>query len=627
MLVIKKPKEETKVICKKCGTQLPDIAHFCFNCGIAVDEVTDTNDNNLNESTNDKDLKDGVKADNENINDSDSNDAKEKVLQEDSKDSDTLDDDITDSKEDEQKTKLDNEEASEDDTDANQTDSEKEEENSGYSIMVNPDYVPPKIEEEVHLFEEHINYQEMYRKRTEKIEKVLTRVGTVVGVIVLVAVVGIVGAKIYFTHELNTAIEQGDSYYANKNYDEAIVKFNEALNARVADATDKKEVALKVMAAYEDQGNYEGARDAVLSVYNDIAKDDEDGARELYTQYLRLDELALGKSGDESSDKSDDTKSEDDGSQNNEAYDTVIKEAQSLMARADFDGAISKCEEAIAMDASNDVAYITAAKAYASKFDYDNAVMMCNRGVDAINEAGLPQSSELSDALDQYKEIVDKLAQYGDTCNKIYTSLDEWFTSGMQDNAINTLLTEDYDKVCATADTTYYRKNAGFVNSIANGKGMAVYSTKYAYIGDWKNGKRQGNGMLVTVQKDDNGSITYYVYKGEWSNDLPDGKGSITLLSGYGQDKISRRVTVGSFSKGLENGDMVISKIEDGTDWGKMQYSASAGVPAAFKNNGKEVTNQEGKKVMGYYYLNDKVTHVASFDDGAVFAVNGLGLN
>lgn len=70
-----------------------------------------------------------------------------------------------------------------------------------------------------------------------------------------------------------------------------------------------------------------------------------------------------------------------------------------------------------------------------------------------------------------------------------------------------------------------------------NGNGTITYPSGRAYVGDFKDGKKEGNGTFTH-----NG----YMYIGEWKNDVPHGKGNLTYPDGV--------IYLGDFKDGIPEG-------------------------------------------------------------------------
>ena len=76
----------------------------------------------------------------------------------------------------------------------------------------------------------------------------------------------------------------------------------------------------------------------------------------------------------------------------------------------------------------------------------------------------------------------------------------------------------------------------------------------YFYFGEYKNGVRDGYGMIF-IKAD---VSSYMAFEGEWKNDLPNGFGASFECDMYSYTSLAayRRVTFGEYKDGYENGDM-----------------------------------------------------------------------
>lgn len=555
------------MICKKCGTQLPDIARFCFMCGVAVDG---------------KDTEESEKKELE------TQDAPQQK-------SDDAVPEQTVSKAEEPE--------------------EEDEEPGGYKIMVNPDYVPPENDEdEAPLFEEHIDYQAIYREKSERAEKIIMKVGTVVGVIAAIVIVGVIGFRLVTAHQFNSAMDEAKSLYESEDYDAAISRLNEALDLYGA---DKTEVGLELSKAYIAKGDIEGAQEAVLKLYN------ETGDGDLYAEYNRVRAFA-----DEETTNADDTTDVADDNANDDKYQEMVAKINSELEANDYTAALNSCKEALNIDSSVEDVYLLYAQAYAGLGDYTNSAQILKTGIDKLNEAGKNVSSDYKTEYNKYSDIVAQLNEYSEFCSKLYQAMSGQFSNGVVKESVELILSDDFDKASKNAEATYYIGDKGFVDSISFGTGMAIYNNGYVYYGSFANGKRSGTGLFMAAQEDETVGIKYSVFKGTWSNGLPNGSGSVTYVEGYGTDKVSTSVTSGTYADGYEDGTMSRSKTVEGTKWGVMEYNVSKGVPQAMKDGaGKEATNKNGKRILGYHYFNGKPTHIVTIVEGALFGIDGLGLD
>lgn len=126
-----------------------------------------------------------------------------------------------------------------------------------------------------------------------------------------------------------------------------------------------------------------------------------------------------------------------------------------------------------------------------------------------------------------------------------------------------------------TADYYY----AGEVNAQGepHGVGIAVYADNRYYYGEWKNGKRDGEGRWMHYHIHASASypdvILYHQYSGSFKNDLPDGEGAEHY--DYNTELFEGNIRyytnlIGSYSNGLYHGDFYMitsSKNDDYEEW------------------------------------------------------------
>ena len=653
------------MICKNCGTTLPDIAKFCFICGKTItplddnsdekniddnadsDAVSTENNDSADEHSADKEREDVAESEakeeqesapkevdgEENVEEEadevvEDNVANEEAVAEQTTETENSQTDSSDKKtkdSDESKETKESKDSSEDKSlddkkdSVTQDDEEEKEEKKekkdtntgGYRIMVNPDYVPPEIPEEKPLFVEHIDYQSIYAKKAEKIEKILLRVGTVVGILAVAAGIGFAGYKLYNSHQFNSVMDTARNQYNAGNYEQAITTLNDAKQMKGA---DENEVVSLLADVYVDMDDYDTAMQEILKVYN------QTGDADLYKKYQSIKEDADAYNFDE-----EDIVYKDEGS---DEFQELISQARELVSSGDYDGAIEKCKEAGKIDDTLESVYLVYATAYANKNNYEMAVTILDKGITTLNEkAGKSVSNDYRKLLKKYKSVGERLEEYSDLMKNLYKSMGEVVTINSVKNAVDILTSDDYSDASAISHVTYYTEEKGFTDSISEGKGMAVYNNGYVYYGDFKDGKRVGNGIFMAASNEDD-NIKYNLYKGEWSNNLPEGKGTIIYVENFSTDDMAMSVTTGTFKAGYEDGKMNRNKTVAGTKWGNMEYSVKKGVPVALKDDkGKVIATPEGKAVLGYHFFNDRPTHIITIVEGALFGVEGLGLS
>ena len=65
-----------------------------------------------------------------------------------------------------------------------------------------------------------------------------------------------------------------------------------------------------------------------------------------------------------------------------------------------------------------------------------------------------------------------------------------------------------------------------FTSFYDNCQASITYDDGRKYVGEWKDGKRHGQGTVIWADGE------YAKYVGEWRNDQPNGQGTLTLVDG-----------------------------------------------------------------------------------------------
>lgn len=124
----------------------------------------------------------------------------------------------------------------------------------------------------------------------------------------------------------------------------------------------------------------------------------------------------------------------------------------------------------------------------------------------------------------------------------------------------------------------YYYHGETNSKGLPDGRGLAVYAKNTYYFGEWKNGKRSGDGMWLQIFLSDEGvvngvkGVTEHQYSGTWSNDLPNGAGQEHIEYDYKQIEGAFVINnaIGDFKDGYYNGKMYIMTVDSlgkTTDW------------------------------------------------------------
>lgn len=126
----------------------------------------------------------------------------------------------------------------------------------------------------------------------------------------------------------------------------------------------------------------------------------------------------------------------------------------------------------------------------------------------------------------------------------------------------------------------YYYFGQKDADGLPSGKGLAVYAYNTYYFGDFKAGKRDGEGMWLRVFIDEPGvvngikGVSEHQYSGAFVNDYPCGEGQENIMyaenAEINEDTFAIHNAIGTFKDGYYDGDMyIMTDNGDGntTDW------------------------------------------------------------
>lgn len=145
-----------------------------------------------------------------------------------------------------------------------------------------------------------------------------------------------------------------------------------------------------------------------------------------------------------------------------------------------------------------------------------------------------------------------------------------------------------------------------------SGTGLAVYADNAYYFGNWKDGKRSGQGMYWKVFPDKTGAVNKvpgvmeHIYNGKWANDYPNGEGQehITYDCSLIEGEYIINNVIGNFVDGYYDGELYIMTIEQNestTDWeadaikGVYEYIGSTPGANGTKKVWERTSEQEDK--------------------------------
>lgn len=162
-----------------------------------------------------------------------------------------------------------------------------------------------------------------------------------------------------------------------------------------------------------------------------------------------------------------------------------------------------------------------------------------------------------------------------DSSSQLKELLDYWNQNNL--DAVKELVhTERFEAMSAsvTSQSSFLYYGAENTDGEPEGVGLAVYSNDRYYFGEWKAGKRSGEGTWFQFYPEyDTGTVDEHMYSGSFLDDLPDGQGQENYtydLSKMDGVSFYAQNVIGTFSKGYYNGDMyVITQSSDSsvTEW------------------------------------------------------------
>lgn len=164
-------------------------------------------------------------------------------------------------------------------------------------------------------------------------------------------------------------------------------------------------------------------------------------------------------------------------------------------------------------------------------------------------------------------------------------------------------------------------------NNKPTGTGLAIYADDTYYFGQWKDGLREGTGILLQIFPDKNVSLGDYnaikehFYTGSFKADLPNGKGQENYVYDVeeisGQDYIVN--AIGGFKNGYYDSEMIIYTIDKYGNRYEWRANADAGSfilrePSMVSTTGKRPVWEKGndndhstdESDNGYFWLKEE---------------------
>lgn len=559
------------MVCKECGTQLPDIAKFCYKCGKTVDSaglqeefdpfgteeiipVTNsakTNKENMevkvDDQTQDKEDK------NEDVKEVDESVEKEETKSEMVSESEDVEEEITTSeKTEDAEEKSDDETSKDENSEGEKSQTEEDQEdapaNSGFKIMINPDYVPPEVEEEKPFYEDHVNYEEIREQHAAKMEKRMQVLSVIIGIAVLIGIGLFVFDRYTASQDFDEKYTAAQALYDAGDYEGAFNAFGELVEHKGA---DEEEMVIKQFECLQAIGDNVRARDFAI-----------DACREYSSDNIRklLDAVNLDSgSGSKPS--------------NTPAPSQTPSEAPS--------------------ESPSEAPTETPSEA------------------PVVTPSPVPEEPDVP--------MVDYTA-YEDTFAQLYTGMDELMTKSNPIAALRVMITEDFAMLCTYKKTVYY-SNAQFSETVTDAdKVLMLCDNGYVYYGRIKGGKPDIAGVYMQAVKGESG-ITYTYYRGLWANGYPNGAGKIEKYDGATGTKT---VISGGFAMGYYEGDMKITNYKGNTVVSSGSYNIVAGTPTVLKDTAGNDIKDGTQSVIGYVTNEAGTTTNILWDGTTKYMVEGL---
>lgn len=278
----------------------------------------------------------------------------------------------------------------------------------------------------------------------------------------------------------------------------------------------------------------------------------------------------------------------------------------------DLDGALllfdkvlelSDSAESMALDITDCVVHRISLYSGSDEFEKAKEMLEKYKDILPIDEASVRASIEALEAI--YETKLSLLTNVYNAMEPYYTANKSTFEEGFPNETEPLFRAFNYDwtsmlqydgsidadtvALSDSAEAYLYSKEGMQANYSGIGCGLYPYGEIYTnadgtqrvpyyfYFGDFKNGKREGYG-IVFIRTD---ATSYDVFEGTWVNDVPEGFGAYYNNNMYAYTSLAqiRMLSYGNYSAGLENGEMtVIAVLNEHPDvYFKGAYTAEGG--------------------------------------------------
>lgn len=187
--------------------------------------------------------------------------------------------------------------------------------------------------------------------------------------------------------------------------------------------------------------------------------------------------------------------------------------------------------------------------------EFDTAEAMISEYQDQLDNVNF---TEYSQRIENYKNLS---AAGAELLSGVY----ECITTGNYDELINYDNSQNASTVnnMMTSGCYVYAED-GFTSDYT-GTATGLYGLDfggyYFYCGEYKDGKRSGDGIYYLLTDIDNN--TYDIFEGEWENDKPNGAGTLTTYNELSDGELITTSISGTYTDGCEDGDFTATLTSD----------------------------------------------------------------
>lgn len=363
-------------------------------------------------------------------------------------------------------------------------------------------------------------------------------------------------------YEFNQSVSRADIYFTNGEYEKAIIEYENAKKIKSKESISYERIA----EAYIALGNYNQAREEVMEGQS-------------LTQSEKLNQ----------------TLTEVEGYLLKARYDEIISAASEYIYQENYEDAIKKFNEAITLLPKEESAYNRLAEVYIVIGKYDRAITILEGALKNI------QSSSLEEILDRATTLRDERDERRRILEKLMAAVSDADTKKIVELMQNTFFTM---KIAGKEPVYYSTSGEG---AISTGNGLLIIDGKTVYAGSFKEGMKNGVGVLF-VRKDGKENSGWYCYEGAWSNDLPNGMGKLTEETLETDDQgvalVSRVITEGTYYNGTEDDSMTKRFYLNETEEGSIRYQANNGKlkPYLGEDGNPVASGKPGQYVIAEWY-------------------------